>query len=188
MSLYRAEADAEWLEARRAHRLSLIREQRPVRLRGAGDLHQDVSAWAAQLLQGTAGNLLLGGPTGCGKTWSAWEALERAVAAGFEGRILFASSADWHETIAPPVDRERLAAMRAADVLVLDDLGAARVNEWELECLLSVIDARWAAGLPMVTTSNVGSLKKTLGERLASRLADGATVVMLDGVDRRRSR
>lgn len=188
MSLYRAEADAEWLEERRRHRLSLIREQRPVRLRDPGNLHPDVAAWGQRLLHGTAGNLLLGGPTGSGKTWAAWEVLERAVAAGFDGRIVAASSADWHETIAPPVNRDRLALMRAADVLMLDDLGAARVNEWELECLLGVVDERWSANRPMVTTSNVKSLRTTLGDRIASRLADGATLVILDGADRRRSR
>lgn len=188
MSLYEAEADAEWLAERRTHLLSLIRDQRPDRLKGPGDLHEDVAAWGARLMQGTAGNLLLGGPTGSGKTWAAWEVLERAVAAGYEGRILFASSVEWRGTIAPPVDREHLGLMRSADVLVLDDLGAGRINEWELECLLGVVDERWAHGRPIVTTSNVESLRKTLGERLASRLADGATVVILGGADRRRSR
>lgn len=188
MSLYRAEADAEWLEERRQHRLSLIRQQRPVRLRGAGELHPDVSAWGDRLVAGTAGNLLLGGPTGSGKTWAAWEVLERAVAAGYEGRILFAASAEWRDTIAPPVDRARLNQMRAVDVLGFDDLGAGRINEWELECLLGVVDERWSNGRPVVTTSNAQSLRTTLGERIASRLADGATVVILDGADRRRSR
>ncbi|MEV4672687.1 ATP-binding protein [Actinomadura sp. NPDC049382] len=188
MSLYKAEADAEWLEERRRHRLSLIQQQRPQRLRDTGDLHPDVAAWGARLLTGTAGNLLLGGPTGSGKTWAAWEVLERAVAAGFEGRIMFAASAEWRDTIAPPVDRARLDQMRQADVLGLDDLGAGRVNEWELECLLGVVDDRWANGRPVVTTSNAQSLRATLGERIASRLADGATVVILDGADRRRSR
>jgi DNA replication protein DnaC len=188
MSLYRAEANAEWLAERSAHRVELIRRQRPKLLCATGDLHAAVAAWADRLAAGTAGNLLLGGPTGCGKTWTAWEVLERAAAAGYEGRVLFASSAEWRDTIAPPVDRARLGSMRAADVLVLDDLGAGRVNEWELECLLSVVDERWANGRPVVTTSNVKSLRETLGDRLASRLGDGATVVLLDGADRRRSR
>lgn len=188
MSLYRAEADAEWLAERRAHRVSLIRQQRPQRLREPGNLPPVVAAWGDRLVAGTAGNLLLGGPTGSGKTWAAWEVLERAVAAGYEGRVLVASSKKWRDTIAPPVDRTGLDEMAAAGVLVLDDLGAGRINEWEKECLLGVIDERWAAGRPIVTTSNAASLRETLGERIASRLADGATVVILDGADRRRSR
>lgn len=188
MSLYGTEADAEWLADRRAHRVSLIRQQRPPRLREPGDLHPEVAAWGDRLVAGTAGNLLLGGPTGSGKTWAAWEALERAVAAGYEGHIVFASSKKWRDTIAPPVNRPALDEMAAAGVLVLDDLGAGRINEWEKECLLGVIDERWAANRPVVTTSNAESLRVTLGERIASRLADGATVVILDGEDRRRSR
>lgn len=188
MSLYRAEADAEWLADRRARLVSLIRQQRPQRLSDPGDLHPDIAAWGDRLVAGTAGNLLLGGPTGSGKTWSAWEVLERAVASGYEGRVVFASSKKWRDTIAPPVDRPGLDEMAAAGVLVLDDLGAGRINEWEKECLLGVIDERWSEGCPIVTTSNAASLRETLGERIASRLADGATVVILDGADRRRSR
>jgi DNA replication protein DnaC len=188
MSLYKAEADAEWLADRRAHRVALIRQQRPQRLREPGDLHPAVATWGDRLAAGAAGNLLLGGPTGSGKTWAAWEVLERAVAAGYEGRVLVASSKKWRDTIAPPVDRPGLDEMTAAGVLVLDDLGAGRINEWEKECLLGVIDERWAAGRPIITTSNAASLRETLGERIASRLADGATVVILDGDDRRRSR
>lgn len=188
MSLYREEADAEWLADRRAHRVELIRKQRPMRLREPGDLHPEVAAWGDRLVAGTAGNLLLAGPTGTGKTWAAWEVLERAAAAGYEGSVVFASSKKWRDTIAPPVDRPALDEMAAAGVLVLDDLGAGRINVWEQECLLGVIDERWAAARPIVTTSNVASLRETLGERIASRLGDGADVVILDGEDRRRSR
>jgi DNA replication protein DnaC len=186
--LYADEADAEWLADRREHRLSVIRRQRPPRLTVRGDLDSQVAAWGERLVAGTAGNLLLGGPTGSGKTWSAWEVLERAVAAGYPGRIVFATSARWQDTIAPPVDREQLQAMRDADVLALDDLGSGRVNEWQRECLLGVVDERWAHARPTVITFNVASLRDMLGERLASRLAHAATKVALTGADRRRSR
>lgn len=188
MSLYAEEANTEWLAARMQHRLSLIRDQRPDRLRHPGELHPEIAAWGERLLAGTASNLLLGGPTGSGKSWSAWEVLERAVAAGYAGRIVFASSRHWRSTIAPPVDRERLDLMAEADVLVLDDLGSGRVGEWELECLLGIVDERWSHARPIVITFNVRSLRETLGERIASRLADGATSVALTGTDRRRAR
>lgn len=185
--LYADEADEEWLADRREHRLSVIRRQRPARLSVRGDLDATVSEWGARLLQGTAGNLLLGGPTGSGKTWQAWEVLERAVAAGYPGRIVFATTALWQETIAPPVDREQLQLMRDADLLVFDDLGSGRVNEWQRECLLTVVDERWAHARPIIITFNVESLREMLGERLASRLADGATKAAIKGADRRRS-
>lgn len=188
MSQFSIEADAEWLAQRRAHRLALLRQQRPDLLRDAGELHPDITDWGRRLLDGNARTLLLGGPTGSGKSWSAWEVLERVVGAGFAGRIVFASSAEWRETIAPPPDRANLRRLREADVLVLDDLGSARVGEWERECLLGIVDERWAHGRPIVITFNVKSLRETLGERIASRLADASTSVALKGADRRRSR
>lgn len=187
-SPYAHEADEEWLADRREHRLSVIRRQRPARLTVRGDLHPAVAAWGEQLVEGTAGSLLLGGPVGSGKTWAAWEVLERAVAAGYSGRILFMTTALWQETVGPPVDRERLQTMREVDVLVLDDLASGRVNEWMRECLLGVVDERWSQARPIVCTFNVQSLREMLGERIASRLVDGATKVALTGADRRRPR
>lgn len=188
MSLYASEADAEWLADRLQRRLQLVRDQRPARLRDRGELAADIVAWGKRLVDGEAGNLILVGPTGSGKSWAAWEVLERAVAAGYAGRIVFASSADWRETIAPPPDRDRLRRMAEADVLVLDDLGSARIGEWEKECLLGVVDERWSHDRPIVITSNLPSLREAMGERIASRLADGAMTITVTGADRRRAR
>lgn len=180
--------DAEWRADRLAHRLKTIRDRRPARLRDQGQLDHRIAAWGKELLAGTAGNLVVIGEVGRVKTWSVWEVLERAVAAGFPGGVDFATSADWHDAIAPPVDRERLRAMRAADVLVLDDLGSGRVNDWERECLLGVVDERWQHDRPIVITTNIAKLAEPLGPRLASRLKDDATVVALGGDDRRQAR
>jgi hypothetical protein len=182
------EADAEWHAERRARRLAAFRRQRPALLCDVGELHPDITDWGRRLLEGKALDLLLGGSTGVTKTWSAWEVLERAVAAGYAGRIVVASSAEWWETFGPPPDRANLRRMRKADVLVLDDVGSARVGEWERQCfLLGLLDERSAHGRPTVITFNVKSLKDTLGERIASRLARGVTRVFLDGEDRRRT-
>lgn len=188
MTPYEHEANEEWAADRRRRRLEIFRSQRPENLTDKGVLHPDVAEWGRRLLAGKVGNLLLGGPTGTGKTWNAWEVLEVAVASGYAGRIVFASSAEWRDTIAPPVDRDNLRRMCGADVLVLDDLGSGRVNEWERECLLSVVDEHWAHARPIVITFNVESLKVTLGERIASRLADRCTKVAFEGEDRRRTR
>lgn len=180
--------DAEWRADRLALRMKVIRDRRPARLRDEGHLDQRIAAWGSELLAGTAGNLVIIGEVGRVKTWSTWEVLERAVAAGFPGAVDFATSADWHEAIAPPVDRERLRGMRSADVLVLDDLGSGRVNDWERECLLGVVDERWQHSRPIVITTNIAKLAEPLGPRLASRLKDDATVVVLGGEDRRQAR
>jgi DNA replication protein DnaC len=196
MSLYAEEANEEWAAARRHHLYNLVRKQRPQMLRADGRMHDEVADWVGSLLEWNdrttpdappPGNLLLGGPTGCGKTWHAWEVIEKAALAGFDGSWMFASSADWQDTVAPPVDRDRLRKMRAVDLLILDDFGSGRINEWQRECLLGVVDERWANGRPIIVTFNAESLRDMVGERIASRLAHGVTTVAFAGADRRRS-
>ena len=72
-------------------------------------------------------------------------------------------------------------------VLVLDDFGSGRINELQRECLLGVVDERWANGRPIIVTFNAESLRDMVGERIASRLAHGVTAVAFAGDDRRRS-
>jgi DNA replication protein DnaC len=182
---YDADMDAEWHADRLAHRIRLLRDGRPRRLRHSGDLDPRISEWGNALNAGTAGNLIIIGPVGTGKSWSAWEVLDRAVTAGYPGQVRYLTVAKWQDAIAPPVDREELRAMRTADVLVLDDLGSFRINDWERECLLTVVDERWMNDLPVIVTSNMANAEQELGPRLASRLADRATVVALNGPDRR---
>ncbi|MCC5574533.1 ATP-binding protein [Microtetraspora sp. AC03309] len=180
--------NAEWHADRRAHRLRTIQQQRPVMLRHEGELDPRVEAWGRSLVAGTAMNLILVGSVGRTKTWSAWEVLERAVANGYAGWVDFATVADWQDATTPPVDKDRLKAMRVADMLVLDDLGSARINDWQRECMLSVIDERWQHARPTIITTNMQKLTEPLGERLASRIKDGATLVALGGEDRRSGR
>ncbi len=180
--------DAEWRADRLAHRVNMVRSQRPARLSEPGTLDQRIILWADQLANGTAGNLVVMGDVGVGKTWSVWEALEIAVAAGFSGGFRVATSADWQDATTPPVDRDGLRAMRAVDFLALDDLGSFRINDWQRECLLSVVDHRWQHNLPTAVTTNMRNLVEPLGDRLASRLRDGATIVALGGPDRRKGR
>ena len=180
--------DAEWLADRRAHQLRVIRNQRPIRLRDQGDLDPRVAAWGDAFVAGSAANLILIGDPGRTKTWSAWEVLERAVANGYAGRIDFATAADWQEAVGPPVDRTRLRAMRLADVLVLDDFGSSRLNDWQKDLLHPMLDERWATARPTIITTNMRNLSDPLGPPMASRLKDGATLVILGGEDRRSGR
>lgn len=179
---------SDWWEERRRQRLEAFRNRRPVELRDKGYLPDEICDWGSRLFDHTARNLILIGPTGTGKTWSVWEVLERAVAAGYPGRIMFLTAAEWQEIIGPPVDRERLRDMREADVLVLDDLGSIRINEWTKDVLGPIVDWRWGLAMPIGITSNMGDLETPLGERIASRLSDRATIVAIDGEDRRAAR
>lgn len=176
---------SEWHAERRRKRLAAFQARRPDLLRHKGDLHDDIAEWGSRLFDRTAGNLILFGPTGVAKTWSSWEVMERALKVGYGGQIIMLSQAEWQEIVGPPADRDQLADMRATDVLALDDLGSSRINEWTRELLLPVIDSRWSQGRPTIITSNLDDLDDKLGERITSRLAHGATVVVLEGDDRR---
>jgi DNA replication protein DnaC len=177
--------DAEWRAEKLAHRVNVFCSKRPAMLQDAGDLDPRIVAWGEDLAAGRARNLVIVGGIGVGKTWSAWEVLERAVRAGYAGRIEFATSAHWLDVVGPPPDRDQLRHMRTAGVLVLDDLGSSRINDWQRECLLSVVDERWQHGRPTVITTNMARLGEPLGDRLASRLLDGAAFVAINGEDRR---
>lgn len=176
---------SEWHEERRRKRVADFQAKRPAQLRHQGNLHGDIADWGSRLFDRTAANLILFGPTGVAKTWSTWEVMERALKVGYDGQILMLAQADWQEIVGPPADRERLADMRIADVLALDDLGSFRINDWTRELLLPVIDARWSQGRPTIVTSNLDDLDDKLGERITSRLAHRATVVVLEGDDLR---
>lgn len=76
-------------------------------------------------------------------------------------------------------------------LLALDDLGAERPTEWAMETLSRIVDARVAAGLPTIVTSNltIGGLRDlwggTAGKRVASRLAGTCERIEVGGADRR---
>lgn len=85
--------------------------------------------------------------------------------------------------------------MATAPVLVLDDLGKGVSTDWEASLWYSVAEARSAAKLPTLTTTNYigGDLVHRLtvngddstAKAIVSRLRGGALVLNLDGKDRR---
>lgn len=185
---WQRKAFEEWVAERQAATLRRWRDQMPAAQRAEGELHPTVAAWAAKLAAGEAANLVLLGPVGTGKTWHAWHAIEHAMLAGWFGTALFYAAYAWKRVTGPPLDVAEIGKAAAADVLVLDDPGAHRLGEWDLEHLLGVVDERWNHQRPTVFTTNAPKLGALFGDRIASRVADGATVVVLDGTDRRRSR
>jgi DNA replication protein DnaC len=177
---------SEYHAERRRKRVAAFQAKRPVRLRHKGVLHDDVAAWGSRLFNGTAGNLILFGPTGVTKTWLTWEVMERAIKCGYSGDVLMLSQSEWQAIVGPPCDRERLDRMCEVDVLAIDDLGSVRINDWTRDLLLPVIDTRWAQARPTIITSNLADLDDKVGEALASRLGGhGTTVVVLEGDDMR---
>ena len=181
------EATALWRAERRERLTANLLSQRPEAFDVPGDLDARLAGWADDLAAGESRNLILTGPVGTGKTWSLWHAAERAVRAGYEGRVTVTPAAKLRRIVAPstadPLEFDRIAT---AGLAALDDLGSVRLSEWDLDHLAELADTRWSALLPTVITSNVTNIRALLGPRISSRLADRALVVELDGPDRRR--
>ena len=82
---------------------------------------------------------------------------------------------------------EWMDAVKNADFLVLDDLGAEKATEWVRERIFVLVNHRYREQLPTVFTSNIGpkDLAEQLGERTASRIIEMCDWIALDGDDYR---
>jgi DNA replication protein DnaC len=67
---------------------------------------------------------------------------------------------------------DRFDAIKTAQVLALDDLGAETATPWALDKLYQVLDHRYTWRLPTVVTTNVKWT--SIPERVRSRLKDSA--------------
>jgi DNA replication protein DnaC len=179
-------------------------EKFPPRYQQATTDRPDVLAWVAQFHAdpASAPSLLLLGPTGVGKTYQAYGAVRAAVTVALPTRAGGYRSPRWQGlTYADlcaslrPRGRDhdpeaQLERYRAVELLFIDDLGAAKTSEFVEETTYRLINGRYEDMRPSIFTSNLGlsELKDTIGDRIASRLAETCTRVVLEGPDRRRSR
>lgn len=181
----------------RAKNRAYANEHTPRRYATATTDRRDVHEWVYSVATDPdeTSSLLLLGPTGTGKTHTAYAALRLLCEAP--------RRADWTATSAaallgdlrpsPGRDSEKTLAEHAnAPLLLLDDLGAAKSSEWVEEVLYRLIDARYNACLPSIFATNVATpdeLTARLGERTASRLVEmcRGNLITLKGADRRRS-
>lgn len=134
----------------------------------------------------------LWGEPGTGKTHAAACAVRMYCSRGMRARLVTAKRLlDEVRDGYGGGDRGALARAERVPLLALDDLGAERPTEWAVETLSSLIDARTAAGLPTVVTSNyrIGQVRDLwggmAGKRVASRLAGACEPIEVTGPDRR---
>jgi DNA replication protein DnaC len=191
-----AVAAAEVAAEQTGIRLETYLKRRPPAFTKPGDQNAEIADWTARLLAGEAGNLVVAGNTGTGKTWSAWRIGEDLIRAGYRGRIEIMSAYRLKRLFAPPTDFPDLDRLAAADLLTVDDVGSLRVSQWDADLLGGLVDERSAATLPTILTVNPPDedmpegqslLEVLLGDRVASRMAENVTVVLLAGDDRRRA-
>lgn len=175
----------------------------PVRYRDAHVPCDDVDEWVRAYRQDAANapSLLLLGPTGTGKTWQAYAALRQTVTwprptrgVGYRCDAWKASThADLLAAMRPNSRNDSeavLAELRKLPLLLVDDLGVAKNSEWVEDITYRLINGRYEQMMPSIFTSNlaVDQLRDALGDRIASRLAETCTRVVLAGADRRRAK
>lgn len=139
----------------------------------------------------TGPSLLLLGVTGTGKTFECYGVLRALTALGLYGRMTLVSAADLYARMRPRhgIDSEDEFEVFAVDaqLLIVDDLGAAKGSKWTEEVNYRLVNHRYERALPTIFTSNLlpGALAQELGERVASRLNEMTRRVTLKGTDRR---
>lgn len=171
----------------------------PVPFRGFQHLpNTALRSWVGEYLRNPHGvvPLVLIGLTGTGKTYNAWWAMRTAVIGSYRRRRSVTWAAVTHPTFnaetRPSADNAHAATLRrysSRDLLIFDDLGASKGTDWSVECLLRLMDDRFAAGLPTIWTTNVKStddLTVKTDDRIVSRLHQ-ATWVHFDKVDFRKA-
>lgn len=181
---WRAEAQAEAV----AFRLDAFLARRPAAFTDPGELRPDVRAWMNSYLAGRHGSLILTGEIGTTKTWHLWKLNETLIRGGWAGQFRIATTYDVKLATDRPLDHDRLAAWREADVYAIDDLGARAVNDWTADAISELIDNRWQKRRPTLIATNLttSEIREVLGDRAASRLGDGATIAHFTGADRRK--
>jgi DNA replication protein DnaC len=168
----------------------------PSHFRAARVDHPAVAAWCRLWGPDTVPgrSLVLTGSVGTGKTHQALGALRQVATSGRRVRFEHGTAADFYASLRPRDKHDSEAVMarwRSADVILLDDLGAAKLTEWAEEQTYRLVNHRYEGDRPMIITTNLPGerFSEVLGDRIASRLAEAAAghVVGLVGADRRRS-
>lgn len=79
--------------------------------------------------------------------------------------------------------------IRKAEILVLDDLGSEKSNDWVREQLFILINSRYENMLPTIITTNLKPAElakdEVLGKRIMSRINEMTVSILLDGDDYR---
>jgi DNA replication protein DnaC len=131
------------------------------------------------------------GPVGTGKTTLAMLVSKAALRAGRSVAIyslprLLNEIRDTHRT-----ERSHLALLdrlTAVDLLHIDDIGAERTNDWVLEELYSIVNARYEDQRSIVITTNIldrEALCEQITARTVSRLTEMCDELPLLGHDHR---
>lgn len=156
------------------------------------ELSKAAAQYAEQFKQHykSGSGLLLWGPVGTGKSYISACIANAVLDKGYTARMTnFEEVArDMQSTWEK---QAYIDSLLDYDLLVLDDLGAERQNEFMQAQVFSLIDARYRSGRPMIITTNLTSdeLTKTAGvkySRIYDRVLERCTPIKVDGYNYRR--
>ena len=70
-------------------------------------------------------------------------------------------------------------------ILILDDLGASRNNDWQKEVILDLIDQRYSNEMPTIITSNLsfGEMSSVFDDRIERRIHNNDNVIIIQHSD-----
>jgi DNA replication protein DnaC len=130
---------------------------------------------------GTEKGLLLMGPSGVGKTHLAVAALKELIRRGHHGlfcdyRELLKEIQASYNPSSESTEMGVLESLRAAELLVLDDLGASKPSAWVLDIIGLVLNARYNEKRPTILTTNY--FDETAGSEPPARLPGGQRVMV----------
>ena len=167
-------------------------------------VHDGVIAWISKIIVGTERRnfLYLYGPTGTGKTYTAWATVMallpevQALEWTHPTPLLARSASNLMDNLRPEgqkviydcVEWDVGGLAPRVSVVLIDDLGTEKPSEFTITQLGTIINARYESGRPTIITTNIGPafIADRIGDRAASRLAESSVTVYLDGEDRRR--
>lgn len=183
-----------------------IPQDNPLARAGLGKVMLEVRAFVREYPLGERPGLLLSGGTGTGKTHLAVAALKALIDKGYEGLFfdyqnLLDRIRSGYNATAGASDKEAYRTAMDAEILLLDDLGAHRVNEWVEDTVTSILTYRCNHKKPLIATTNLDAaeaavaykldggkeiyrktLGEAIGERARSRLFEMCRVIRMPEV------
>lgn len=135
--------------------------------------------------------LLLYGDTGTGKTCFSAMIANAVLAQGYRARMINFEQIE-KELWDADQKAEYMRELLGYDLLVLDDLGIERKNDYMQGIVYNVVDGRVRQGLPVIVTTNLttdefSKTEEIAYKRIYERLMHNCVPVSVDGVNYRRA-